>query len=132
MTIKNNQLEDSPRITTKVGSNPSPGANQGAFFPKDVSGVVEGFYVDSQGRTIQITDNGNLKVPPSLVGEVNTSSNAGSIGEGLALSKVGVDLPFKRIKAGQNITLNPQSTYVEIIANFPPSQGEANTASNVG
>lgn len=132
MTIKNNQLEDSPRITSKVGSDPSPSATQGAFFPKDVAGVVEGFYIDNQGRTIQITNDGNLKVPSSLVGEVNTASNAGSLGEGLALTKQLYDLPFKRLKAGQNITLNPQSTYIEIIANFPPSQGEANTASNIG
>lgn len=132
MTIKNNQLEDSPRKTTKVSEDPAVGVDQGAFFPKEVSSVVEGFYVDSHGRTIQITDNGNLKIPPSLVGEANTTSNAGSLGEGLALPKNGVDLPFKRLKAGQNITLNPQETYVEIIANFPPSQGEANTASNIG
>lgn len=131
MTIKNNQLEDAPRKQTKVASDPLVGTDQGAFFSKEASGRVEGFFVNPNG-TVQITENGNLKIPPSLVGESNTSSNAGALGEGLALPKVGVDLPFKRIKAGQNITLNPQSTYVEIIANFPPTQGEANTASNIG
>jgi len=131
MTIKNNQLEDVPRKQTKVASDPLVGADQGAFFSKESAGKVEGFFINPHG-TVQITENGALKIPPSLVGESNTSSNAGSLGEGLALVKVGVDLPFKRLKAGQNITLNPQSTYVEIIANFPPTQGEANTASNVG
>jgi len=49
-------------------------------------------------------------------GEVNTASNlgTGADGEGLFSSKFGVDLQFKRIKAGANVTLNPQTNYVEI------------------
>ena len=46
-------------------------------------------------------------------GEINTSSNSGT-GEGLALTKVGVDLPFKTIKAGTGVTLTPTATELEI------------------
>lgn len=46
-------------------------------------------------------------------GEANTSSNSGA-GEGLALAKVGVDLPFKSITAGANITLTGSATELEI------------------
>jgi hypothetical protein len=130
MTIKNNQLEDAPRTQTKSSTIPPVGPTQGAYYTKDVTGIAEAFYVDSTGREIQMTQNGNMKVP--AVGEINTSSNAGSIGEGLALPKLGVDLPFKRIKAGNNVTLTPFGTYVEINAAFPPPSGESNTASNVG
>ena len=46
-------------------------------------------------------------------GEVNTSSNSGA-GEGLALTKVGSDLPFKSITAGTGITLTSSASELEI------------------
>jgi hypothetical protein len=61
-------------------------------------------------------------------GENNTSSNSGG-GDGLALPKVGVDLPFKSITAGANITLTPSATEIEIAAT---DSGEDNTSSNSG
>ena len=48
-------------------------------------------------------------------GEVNTSSNVGT-GAGLALPKVGFDLPFKSILAGSNITVTPQANTITISA----------------
>ena len=130
MTIKNNQLEDAPRKQTKSSTVPPVGPTQGAYYTKDMFGIAEAFYVDSAGREIQMTENGALKAP--VHGEANTTSNAGSTGEGLALPKLGVDLPFKRIKAGNNVTLTSYGSYVEINAAFPPPSGESNTASNVG
>ena len=52
------------------------------------------------------------------VGEDNTASNLGdsSDGEGLVGTKNGVDLPFKRIKAGTNITLTSEANDVVINA----------------
>ena len=46
-------------------------------------------------------------------GKVNTSSNSGA-GEGLALTKVGSDLPFKSITAGTGITLTSSASELEI------------------
>ena len=63
-----------------------------------------------------------LEISATDTGEDNTSSNSGT-GEGLALTKVGVDLPFKTIKAGANITLNSTATELEIVA----SSGGGNT-----
>ena len=63
-------------------------------------------------------------------GEANTSSNVGA-GEKLALPKSGVDLPFKTLEAGANISLIPTGNSV-IIEAVIPDVGEANTASNVG
>lgn len=51
-------------------------------------------------------------------GEVNTSSNVGA-GEGLALPKVGADLPFKTITAGPNITLVSSASELNIDATVP-------------
>lgn len=48
-------------------------------------------------------------------GEVNTSSNLGG-GEGLASTKVGVDLPFKSLVGGDNVTLASDSNEVTINA----------------
>jgi hypothetical protein len=63
-------------------------------------------------------------------GQDNTSSNAGASGEGLALAKVGVDLPFKKLIAGANVTLTPSANAVTVAATA--GAGESNTSSNAG
>ena len=50
-------------------------------------------------------------------GEANTASNLGALGsDGLFAAKVGVDLQFKSLRAGANITLTPSPTEVLIDA----------------
>lgn len=63
-------------------------------------------------------------------GEANTSSNAG-VGAGLALPKVGVDLPFKSLIGGDDIALVEGGTTVTINYTGATGGGEANTASNL-
>jgi hypothetical protein len=135
MAIKNNQIEDAPRKLTK-STKPTTGSGKGAFYTEEVSGVTEGFYVDSVGNATQITNGGAMKIPTAAVGEVNTASTvtppSGVVSYPLTLPKDGVNLPFKGLKAGTNVTLSPTATHIEVNAVFPPSVGEANTASNVG
>lgn len=63
-------------------------------------------------------DDGTWQVPPGAggTGEVNTASNlgTGADGEGLYSSKVGVDLKFKRIKGGTNITVTGETNDVKV------------------
>jgi hypothetical protein len=128
LSVKNNQIENTPRVYSAVVTPPITGAGAGAFYPKDVGGIVEGFYVDSNGVEIQITTNGSINVPAA--GEINTASNVG-IGAGeIFKQKVGSDLEFRKIKAGSNITVAIIGDDIEI--STPASVGEANTASNVG
>ena len=54
-----------------------------------------------------------MPVPGGGGGEVNTSSNLGT-GEGLAAPKAGVDLPFKSLVAGANISLSSDADEVTI------------------
>lgn len=61
-------------------------------------------------------------------GEANTSSNVGG-GLGLALAKSGVDLPFKTLTAGSNVTLTGSPTEIQISSS---GSGETNTASSQG
>lgn len=83
------------------------------------------WYKSVNGLAVLITSGG---------GEANTSSNVGS-GEGLALAKVGFDLPFKSLTAGSNITLTPNATEIEISAiagaGVTASDGIVVTAANV-
>lgn len=91
-------------------------------------------YSPVQGRAIILFAKGLAAVPPFPVagdgikfnaitdkwelapfgggGEVNTSSNVG-IGAGLALAKVGVDLPFKSLLGNPEIVLTPTPTTVD-------------------
>lgn len=69
------------------------------------------------------------------IGEENTASNLGtsSDGSGLFDSKSGVNLQFKRIKAGDNVTLTEEDNDILISASGGSTgDGEANTASNLG
>lgn len=59
-------------------------------------------------------------------GEANTASNLGS-GEGLFAQKSGVDLQFKSVVAGTNMSISSTATEVTFDAT-----GEANTGSNLG
>lgn len=54
-----------------------------------------------------------VAVGPVGGGEANTASNVGS-GEGLAVAKVGVDLPFKSLTEGVGITLTGSADEIEI------------------
>lgn len=68
--------------------------------------------VSDATNTLQTEVNGFIA---DLADKVETSSNSG-IGSGLALPKVGVDLPFKSLIGGGNITLTADATSVTISA----------------
>ena len=67
-------------------------------------------------------------IPPGG-GEANTASNLPG-DEGVFFQKAGVDLEFKSLTAGTNITLTATNDEIEIAA--AAGAGEANTASNQG
>ncbi len=72
----------------------------------------------------------SLEIVSSVIpGEINTASNLGA-GAGIYSTKVGVDLRFKSLIAGTNVTITPTANDI-IISSTAPT-GEANTASNLG
>lgn len=79
------------------------------------------FITPGEGMSLWVNDedliytyNGSAWVASTL-GETNTASNLGS-GSGVYVSKSGVDLRFKSLVAGSNITLTPSSTEITIAA----------------
>lgn len=67
----------------------------------------------------------------SSTGEANTGSNVGTGDGSVFKQKLGIDLQFKTIKAGSNITVVNGANEITISAAGGGS-GEVNTASNVG
>ncbi len=84
--------------------------------------------INEENNTIIIQDVG-VQGPSGVGGESNTASNLGT-GEGVFSSKSGVDLRFKSLIAGTNVSLS--STGNDITINSIGGSGEINTASNLG
>lgn len=126
MTIFNRQLEKAPKILEALVSAPSTGPGTGAFYTKDVGGIIEGFYVDSNGVEVQITTNGQLNL--GSVGEANTASVVGS-GEHIFKQKNGIDLEFRSIR-GDGSTIAVTTSGDDIIISAPVI-GEDNQAVNL-
>jgi hypothetical protein len=112
----------------------------GFFIPSGISigyAVLQCTHADGKFKTAgsasNIIENSNIfrfdwRAGGGIVaGEANTASNVGG-GEGIFKQKTGVDLEFKTLVAGSNITLTPGTDSITI--STPP--GETNTASNVG
>jgi hypothetical protein len=59
MPLRNNQVEDEPKVLSEQVTPPSTGPNKGMYWMKDVGGVTEAYYRDDQGRDIQLTDDGS-------------------------------------------------------------------------
>ena len=115
---------------TNRSSTGAYGVRKSRFLARtDIPDDVTFDYVDN-GTNYKITFEDFKKNIPNAIGESNTSSNSGA-GSGLALPKVGVDLPFKSLVGGTNVTLSEQAETITINATGGGS-GESNTSSNSG
>jgi hypothetical protein len=130
MAIKPNQLSPEPLSQSAYSSAPTTGASKGAWGVKVINGVAEGMYIDSNGNEVQLTSGGS-PIGGGGGGETNTGSNVGATGAGVFKQKSGVQLQFRKIKAGANVTVTENADDIEISASGGGS-GEANTASNLG
>jgi hypothetical protein len=102
------------------------GAGEGVYNSK--SGVDLRFRSLVAGTNITLASASNtITIDASAAGEANTASNLGA-GEGVYNSKSGIDLRFRSLVAGTNITLQSGSDSITIDAS---AAGEANTASNL-
>lgn len=103
-------------------ANTTSNSGSGVGLAQTKAGVNLPFKSLVQGANITLTNNAN-DVTIAATGEANTASNlgTGTDGEALFTTKSGVNLPFKRIKAGTNITLTPETN--DIVINSTASGG---------
>ena len=110
-------------------ANTSSNSGTGAGLAQPKSGVDLPFKSLTAGANVTLTESTDeIEIAATDSGEANTSSNSGT-GAGLAQTKSGVDLPFKSLTAGANVTLTESTDEIEIAAT---NSGEANTSSNQG
>jgi len=103
------------------------GLGEGVFAQK--TGVDLEFKSFVAGTNVTLTSDANsITIDATDTGESNTASNIGT-GEGIFAQKTGIDLEFKTLVAGTNVTLTSGTDIITIDAS---SAGEANTASNLG
>jgi hypothetical protein len=110
--------------------NTAIGQGVGATIVGTKVGTVLGFKNLLQGSGIAISsDATDVTISSTLTpGETNTASSAGGT-VSLVNAKVGVNLPFKGLTAGTNVTLTQNANDVVINAS---GGGETNTASSAG
>ena len=107
--------------SSKIGTGISLEGTQGVGADFSVATFSNNSTAIKLGPTQKISDGTNAYTLAELAaggggGEANTTSNVGT-GEGtLAKAKSGVDLPFKTIKAGSNITITNNADDVTVEA----------------
>lgn len=111
MAIRTKQIRKEPLPQQVQTSAPETSTGIGTFYTKSISGVAEGFYIDDQGREIQITEDGSVKAAGT--GTVTTGANLGT-GAGVFAQTAGTALQFKSIKAGPNVEVSSSSTEVTL------------------
>lgn len=129
-TVYNNDIVQNQSGSWNIANDGKAGGGSGEVnTASNVGGQTPIFKqktgVDLEFRSLQgsgattVTQTGDtitISSTDTNTGEVNTNSNAGATGAGLVKTKVGVDTPIKRIKAGTNITINENADDIEIVA----------------
>lgn len=113
--------------TGEVTTASNIGVGEGTFAQK--VGVDLEFKTLVAGDNVSISsDAQTITISADAVIDATTASNLGA-GEGSFAQKVGDDLQFKSLVAGNNVSITSDAQTITIDAS---SSGEANTASNIG
>jgi hypothetical protein len=101
--------------TGEVNTASNLGAGSGTFASKvgsdlQFKSLVAGSNVSLSSTSTEIT------IAATDTGEVNTASNVGASGTGVFYQKSGVDLQFKKLIAGTNVTITDNGTTITVDA----------------
>lgn len=99
-------------VSGEANTGTNLGTGEGVFSSK--LGVALQFKSLKAGPNVSITSTGTeITVSAAASGEANTASNIG-LGNGIFASKIGVDLRFKSIVAGDNVTITSDASTLTI------------------
>jgi hypothetical protein len=120
ITAGTNDLTIATTALNNIQSGQNLGGGQGPF--AQVSTTTMQFKELLGTAPITVTSSANA-LTFSTTAEANTISSMGAGGDGETLvgTKAGTDIPFRRIKAGQNITLTSEVNDVEV--SLKPAMG---------
>jgi hypothetical protein len=131
----NFQTANKKYVDDSIERNTASNVGIGLGIFKQKTGVDLEFKTLSAGANITLVSTPSEIIISSTAsggsGEVNTASNVGGVGEGIFKQKNGVDLEFKKLIAGTNVTLVSSANGITINSSSV-AIGEVNTASNIG
>lgn len=131
LTPGTDTLTISATDTGETNTASNVGIGEGVF--KQKTGANLEFKSLIAGANVTITPSADaLTISSTDTGEVNTASNLGATGEGVFAQKSGVDLQFKKLKPGSNITFSSDTESITINGSAGGGGGGSLTWEKIG
>lgn len=97
MAIQNKQLETAAKKQQATGSDPVTLSGEGVFYVKVVAGRTEAFFIDDDGQSTQLTNNGELNIGTTIASAIDVELRNGSTSGLSDLQPVSVDSSGKAV-----------------------------------
>lgn len=97
MSIQNIQIETAAKKQQAANTDPMTLTGEGVFYVKLVEGKTEGFFIDDDGNSVQLTSNGGLNIGTTIASAIDIELRNGSSSGLSSLQPVSVDAAGKAV-----------------------------------